>query len=129
MIRPLTRRISVRRISRRRVLWMSSERTGRSTPAKAVSNGKFMRPNRFSGRYGPLKPYRSSVKIVIVGAFNFDGGNLADPQRPAACDIDSPVDLRRVPLGAALRNARAHFVDDDLLAGADLAPDSAGGNL
>ena len=46
--------------------------------------------------------------------------DLADAQRTAARHIDRAVDLRRVALAAALGDGRADFVDDDLLARADL---------
>jgi hypothetical protein len=41
------------------------------------------------------------VQIVLVGALDLCGDDLADPQRTAAGEIDCTVDLRRVGLGAA----------------------------
>ena len=71
------------------------------------------------------EPHRRAVQVVCVGALDLDGGDLADPQRPAARHIDRAVDLRRVALAAALGDGRADLVDDHLLAGADLALEAA----
>src|SRR5262249_11437424 len=61
-----------------------------------------------------------SVEIVFVGALDLHRGDLADAQGAAACDVDGAVDLGRVALAAALRNSRADFINDHLLARADL---------
>ena len=43
-----------------------------------------------------LKSHHSAVEIIFVGTFNFDRSDLANPERPAACNIDSAVDFRRI---------------------------------
>ena len=43
----------------------------------------------------------AAVQIVLVGAFDFGGDDLADLQRTPAGEVDRAVDLRRVRLGAA----------------------------
>src|SRR6202035_3799356 len=67
------------------------------------------------------EPDRGAVQVVVVGALDLDGGDLAYAQRPVALHIDRAVDLRRVALAAALGDRRPDRVDDDLLAGAELA--------
>src|SRR5215470_11407194 len=68
---------------------------------------------------------RRAVQVVFVRALDLDGGDLAQPQRAAAGDMDRAVDLRRVAAGAAFGGGRAgsapacHLVDDHLLAAAD----------
>ena len=62
-----------------------------------------------------------AVQVVFVGALDLDGGDLADPQRPPARHIDRAVDFRCVAPGPAFGNRGTDFVDDDLLARADLA--------
>src|SRR5215510_6555383 len=71
------------------------------------------------------EPDRRAVQIVLIGALDLHGCDLADPQRPAARDIDRTIDLRRVALAAALGDGRANLVDDHLLAGANLALEAA----
>ena len=73
------------------------------------------------GRAETLKADRAAVQIIFVGALDLHRGDLADAQGTSACDIDRAVDLRRVGHGAALGDARADFVDDDLLTRADFA--------
>src|SRR4051812_44030576 len=75
------------------------------------------------------KPRHGPVQVVFVGALDLGGDDVADAQRAAAGDVDVAVDLRRIRLGAALRNAGADFVDDHLLAGADLALQPSRGDL
>jgi hypothetical protein len=41
------------------------------------------------------------VEIVGVGALDLHRGDFADAQRPAACDMHGPVDLRRIGFAAA----------------------------
>src|SRR5205807_9145272 len=54
-----------------------------------------------------------------------DRSELADPQWAAARHMHRAVDLGRVAAAAALRHRRADCVDDHLLAGADLALETA----
>src|SRR5262249_56481109 len=54
-----------------------------------------------------------------------DGGVLVGAKRPRARHIDRAVDLGRIALAAALGDSRPDRVDDDLLAGADFAPEAA----
>src|SRR5262249_31309592 len=68
----------------------------------------------------PLEPDRGAVQVVVVGAFDLHGRDLADAQRTAAGDIDRAVDVGRVGAAASLGDARADFVDDHLLPRADL---------
>ncbi|KAG5730884.1 hypothetical protein E4T56_gene5711, partial [Termitomyces sp. T112] len=79
---------------------------------------------------GPTsKPCDAAVQIVLVGAPDLRGDDLADLQRPAARQIHSAVDLRRIGPGATLGHGRPDLVDDDLLARADLALEAAGRDL
>src|SRR5580704_9838441 len=71
------------------------------------------------------EPDRGAVQIIVVGALDLDRGDLADPQRTAARNIDGAVDLRRVAFAPALGHGRPDRIDDDLLAGADLALEPA----
>src|SRR5262245_30380846 len=71
------------------------------------------------------EPHGRAVQIVLIGALDLDGRDLAYPQRPAARDIDRAVDLRRVALAAAFGDGRTSLVDDHLLAGTDLALEAA----
>src|ERR1700719_3942682 len=65
------------------------------------------------------------MKVVSVGALDLDGGEFADPQRPPRRHVDGAVDLRGIALAAAFSCGRADRVDDDLLAGADMALEAA----
>ena len=60
-------------------------------------------------------------EIVGIRAFDLGGDDVADAQGPPALEMDGAVDLRRVPLGAALADGAAGFIDDDLQALADAA--------
>src|SRR5262245_22466972 len=68
-----------------------------------------------------LEPDCRSVQIILIGALDLHGRDLAHPQRPSARDIDRAVDLGCIALAAALGDARASRIDDHLLAGTDLA--------
>src|SRR5882672_10130097 len=65
------------------------------------------------------------MQIVSVGALDLHGGEFADPQRPARRHVDRAIDLRGVALAAAFGPTAADFVNDDLLAGADVALETA----
>src|SRR3954469_20085294 len=62
-----------------------------------------------------------SVQVVLIRALDLHSRDLTHTQRPSARDIDRAIDLGRVALAAALRNAWANRIDDHLLATADLA--------
>src|SRR6266545_3499849 len=68
-----------------------------------------------------LESHGGPVQVVRVGALDPDRRDLADAQRPVRRHVDGAVDLGRIALAAALGDARADLVDDDLLARADLA--------
>src|SRR5258708_16702322 len=65
------------------------------------------------------------MQVVSVGALDLHGGEFAPPQRPARRHTDSAVDLRSVALAAALGPTGADLINDDLLAGADVALEAA----
>src|SRR5260370_16469911 len=65
------------------------------------------------------------MQVVSVGALDLHGGEFAHPQRPARRHTDSAVDLRSVALAAALGPTGADLINDDLLAGADVALEAA----
>src|SRR5260370_18370085 len=65
------------------------------------------------------------MQVVSVGALDLHGGEFAHPQRPARRHMDSAVDLRSVALAAALGPTGADLINDDLLAGADVALEAA----
>src|SRR5262245_50084572 len=69
-----------------------------------------------------LEPHHRPTQIIGLGALDLHRCEFADPQRAARGDVDGAVDLRRVALAAALGGGGADFVDQHLLAGADLAP-------
>src|SRR6202011_2994580 len=72
-----------------------------------------------------LESDRGPVQVVCGGALDLHGGEFADPQRAVRRHIDGAVDLRGVALAAAFRYGRADLVDHDLLAGADMALETA----
>src|SRR5260370_32373534 len=65
------------------------------------------------------------MQVVSVGALDLHGGEFAHPQRPARRHTDSAVDLRSVALAAALGPTGADLINDDLLAGVDVALEAA----
>src|SRR5260221_9519494 len=65
------------------------------------------------------------MKVVSVGALDLDGGEFADPQGPARHHMDGAINLGGIALAAAFGHRRADRVDDDLLAGADMAFETA----
>src|SRR5262245_5020367 len=74
---------------------------------------------------GRLEPDGGPVKVVGIGAFEFNGREFADPHRAMPGYVDGAVDLGRVALGSALGALRTHVINNDLLAGADLAFETA----
>jgi len=83
------------------------------------------KPNAVRG--GPVLADGGAVEIVSVGAIDLHFRYFPGPQRQAAVDKNTAVNLRRVPAAAALgrpliRSPRkVDLVDDSALAGADLA--------
>src|SRR5215471_11831338 len=67
------------------------------------------------------EPHCGPVQIVLIRPVDPDRGNLPDTQRAARGNVDGAVDLRSVPLAATLGDRRPDLVDDDLLAGTNLA--------
>ena len=63
---------------------------------------RLQRPAREVTRsLAPSEPRDAAVQVVLVGALDLRGDDLADAQRAAAGEIDRAVNLRRVGLGAA----------------------------
>src|SRR5262249_5298253 len=70
-------------------------------------------------------PDHRAIQIVSIGALDLHGGEFADPQWPARRHVGRAVDLRGIALGSAFGPTVADFINDDLLAGADVALEAA----
>src|SRR6266542_6783355 len=97
-----------------------SDSAARWIPGSGFAGPGMTTPLRICPASG-LKPHRGPVQVIGVRAFDLDGGDFADAQRPAARHVHSPVDLRRVAFAAALGDGWPHLVDDDLPPLPDLA--------
>jgi hypothetical protein len=72
-------------------------------------------------RYAGSIPDRRPMQVVGISAIDLNGRNFTDAKRTARGYVNRAIDIRRVALAAAFGDRRADFVDNDLLAGADLA--------
>src|SRR6516225_11679152 len=71
--------------------------------------------------FAPLESHDAAVQIVFVGALDPGGDDLADLQWTSAGNVNCAIDLRGIRLGATPGNSWTDFVDNHLLARADLA--------